>query len=514
MDERTSLSASDEHRLGAFGERSRGVLRLAIAALLVSGCNVGPDYKRPDVEAPEVFRDGEQPSEDQASLADLPWWEVFQDPTLHELVRTALENNYDARIAVARIEQARAIAGQAHAQYWPQVNYGGAVGGGKNEFAGGPSPNGGQTQASALVGVNATWEIDLWGRISRLNEAAQAQVLASEENRRGVMLSLVSEVATAYFELLELDMQLEIAKRTTDSFTESFRLFSRRYSGGLGSKLDVARAEADLATVSSQIPELEREISIKENQIDALLGRNPTPVERSAKLVDQSLPPAVPSGVPSQLLERRPDVKVAEALVRSANANVGVAKADYFPKISLTGFLGSVSPDVNDFFKGSSAAWGLGASALGPIFHGGALDAQLELAKAQWEEAWLQYRKVVLVAFQEVSNALVTRTRLVAIREQQERAVRANSDAVTLALQRYNAGKASYFEVLQAQDLLFPAENALAFTILNERLTVVALYQALGGGWNLSDAQWRGEDAAGEGGEAQGEKAAAAQVQR
>jgi multidrug efflux system outer membrane protein len=513
MDELAILNANDERRLGVRRERWRGVLRVGIAALLVSGCAVGPDYKRPDVEAPESFRDGE-PLAEQASLADLPWWEVFKDPVLHELVSTALANNYDARIAIARIDQARAIAGQANAQYFPQVNYGGAVGHGRNEAFGNPFANGGQTQTSAVVSVNAAWELDLWGRIRRLNEAAQAQLLAAEENRRGVMLSLVSEVATAYFELLELDLQLEIAKRTGDSFTESFRLFSRRYSGGLGSKLDVARAEADLATVLAQIPELERQIAIKENQIDVLLGRNPTPVQRSARLVDQELPPAVPAGVPSQLLERRPDVRAAEALLRSANASVGVAQADYFPKITLTGFLGGVSPDVNNFFSGSSGAWGVGANALGPLFHGGALDAQLAQAKANWDEARLQYQKVVLLAFQDVSNALVTRTRLVAIREQQERAVRANSDSVTLALQRYNAGKASYFEVLQAQDLLFPSENALAFTILNERLTVVALYQALGGGWNLTDEQWQGPDVAGGGAGGQGEQAAMVQPAR
>jgi multidrug efflux system outer membrane protein len=361
-----------------------------------------------------------------------------------------------------------------------------------------PAPNGGQSQASAAATVNAAWEIDLWGRIRRLNEAAQAQLLAAEENRRGVMLSLVSDVARAYFELLELDLQLEIAHQTADAFTASFRLFSRKFEGGIGSRLDVTRAEAEVATVSAQIPELERQISIKENQINVLLGRNPAPIVRSTKLAAQELPPSVPAGVPSELLQRRPDVKFAEAVLESANATVGVAKANYFPKISLTGFFGGVSPDVDDFFKGSSVAWGLGANALGPLFQGGLLDAQMEQAKAQWEEAVLQYKKTVILAFQDVSNALVTRKQLSGIREQQERAVRADSDSVTLALERYNAGKANYFEVLQAQELLFPAQNALALTTLNERLTIVSLYQALGGGWNLADEAWAGETAANE----------------
>jgi multidrug efflux system outer membrane protein len=483
-------------RSGALSERRAFAIRSACLALLLGSCAVGPDYKRPEIAAPESFRDG-NPTPEQESLADLPWWEVFQDPVLHDLVRTALASNYDLSIAIARIDQARAIAGQAHAQYFPQVNYQGAVGGGKNEAFGGPFSNGGQTQASALVAVNATWEIDLWGRIRRTNEAAQAQLLAAEENRRGVMLSLVSEVATAYFELLELDLQLDIAHRTADAFDASFKLFSRRYAGGLGTRLEVTRAEGEVATVAAQIPELERQISIKENQINVLLGRNPAPIQRSAKLSEQELPPAVPAGVPSQLLERRPDVRFAEAVLQSANANVGVAKADYFPKISLTGFLGSLAPDADNLFKSSSMAWGLGANALGPIFQGGALDAQLALAKAQWEEAVLQYRKTAVTAFQDVSNALVTRQRLVGIRVEQERAVRANSDSVTLALERYNAGKANYFEVLQAQELLFPAENALAFTTLNERLTIVALYQALGGGWQLADDQWSGTQVAG-----------------
>jgi len=464
-------------------------------ALLASSCKVGPDYKRPDIDAPPSFRAG-NPEAEQESLADLPWWQVFKDPTLHELVSTALANNYDARIAVARIDQARAIAGQAHSQYFPQVNYQGAIGGGKNEAFGLPAPNGGQQQASAAATVNAAWEIDLWGRIRRLNEAAQAQLLAAEENRRGVMLSLVSDVARAYFELLELDLELEIAHQTADAFTESYRLFSRKFTGGIGSRLDVTRAEAEVATVSAQIPELERQIAIKENQINVLLGRNPAPIVRSAKLAAQELPPSVPAGVPSELLQRRPDVKFAEAVLESANASVGVAKANYFPKVSLTGFFGGVSPDVDDFFKGSSAAWGLGANALGPLFQGGLLDAQMEQAKAQWEEAVLQYKKTVILAFQDVSNALVTRQHLSGIREQQERAVRADGDSVTLALQRYNAGKANYFEVLQAQELLFPAQNALALTTLNERLTIVSLYQALGGGWNLADDAWAGETAA------------------
>jgi multidrug efflux system outer membrane protein len=466
---------------------------LASLACIASACNVGPDYQRPEVASPPAFRD-EGPVVEPASIADLPWWEVFKDRTLQDLVRTALINNYDLRITIARIEQARALAGQAHALYLPRVDYQAGIGGGKNEILGAAGPNGGQTQASGIATVNASWELDLWGRISRSNESAQAELLFAEENRRGVLLSLVSDVAQAYFELLELDLELEIAHRNTEAFSESARLFSRRYSGGIGSKLDVSRAEADMATTAAQIPELERQISVKENQICVLLAIPPRPIERSTTLLEQEMPPHAPPGVPSALLERRPDIRAAEALMRSANAQVGVANADYFPRVSLTGFLGVVSPDVGNITGGSTGAWGLGANALGPLFEGGALDARLEQAKAQWEEARLQYQRIVLLAFRDVANALVARQRLVLVREQQERAVVANMESVKLARERYDAGKASYFEVLQAQQLLFPAENALAQTQLGERLAVVALYQALGGGWQLPDDQWSGTD--------------------
>jgi multidrug efflux system outer membrane protein len=477
----------------ALASRSARAIFIASLALAASACKVGPDYERPEVESPAAFRDVEV-ADQHASLADLPWWQVFADPRLHELVRTAIANNYDLRIAIARVEEARALAGAAKSQYYPQVNYQGAIGGGKNELFGGPGANGGASQTSALATVNAAWEIDLWGRIRSLNESAQAQLLFAEENRRGVVLALVSEVAQAYFELLELDLQLDIAHRNTEAFAESLRLFSRRYEGGVGSKLDVVRAEAQMSTTASAIPELERQISVKENQISVLLGMNPGPIARTAALVDEAVLPEIPSGVPSFLLERRPDVRAAEAVLRSANAQVGVAKADYFPKISLTGFLGIVSPDVGNVTGSDATAWGLGANALGPLFQGGALDARLEQARAQWAEARANYQRTVLLAFREVSDALVARQRLGAIREQQERAVSANTEAVRLARERYDNGKANYFEVLLAQQDLFPAENALAQTLLNERLTIVSLYQALGGGWQLRDDQWTGAE--------------------
>lgn len=505
MVEHSNLILSARLRAGDRGARTArrriAGLLLGACASFATSCTVGPDYARPEVSSPPVFRDAEMFVE-QASLADLPWWQVFDDERLQELVRTALTNNYDLRITIARIDQARAIAGIAHSQYLPSVGYQAEVGGGKNEVFGAPTPNGGQTQGSSIATVNAAWEVDLWGRIRRLNESAQAELAFAEENRRGVMLSLVSDVAQAYFELLELDLQLEIARRNADAFNETLRLFTRRYTGGIGSKLDVARAEADFATVSSQIPEIERQISVKENQISVLIGSNPAPVARTTSLLDQTLPPVVPSGVPSDLLQRRPDILAAEEVMRGANAQVGLAIANYFPKISLTGFLGIASPQVEDFAKSGSFTWGLAANAVGPIFQGGAIDADVARAKAQWEEAKLQYERTVLNAFREVANALVARQRLGAVRDQQERAVLANIESVKLARERYDAGKSSYFEVLFAQQQLFPAENALARTLLNERLAVVALYQALGGGWQLSDDQWAGADQATFGNEA------------
>jgi outer membrane protein, multidrug efflux system len=467
------------------------LLLLSVLSLL-PGCAVGPNYQRPKVNVPTEYRSAEGAAQ-QASLADLPWWEVFKDDRLKNLVQTALANNYDLRIAVTRIEQARQIAAQARAQYFPFVNYQATGSTGKNEFAGSVVPSGGGHERGTFVGAaTVAWEADVWGRLRRENEAARAQYLATEEARRGVMLSLVSDVAQAYFELLGLDLELDIARQTTDSFTQTLKLFTERLEGGVSSKLDTSRAAGALATAAASIPELERQIAIKENQISVLLGNNPSPVPHTAKLLEQVVPPDVPVGLPSALLERRPDILTAEQQLRSANAQVGIATANFFPRVGLTSLLGRASSPLSLLSSGQSTVWSIAGNVAGPIYQGGALRAQKRQSVAFWEQTKLQYEQTAQVAFQDVSDALVSRLKYEAVRDEQERAVEAYQESVKVSFQRYVAGKASYFEVLDAQLQLYPAQNALALTELNRRTVIVQLYKALGGGWNLKDPEWTG----------------------
>ena len=471
-------------------------LALAFGSLaLFSGCVVGPKYKPPTASTPPTFR-GQQ-GDTHASIADLPWWEVFQDQTLQGLIRTALANNHDLRIAATRVEQARELAAQARSQYYPSAGYQVGMGGGKNESVGGAAPNGGSTRGSGLAGIQAVWDLDLWGKIRHMNEAAVAEYVASDYGRRGVLLSLVSGVAQSYYELLELDLQLALASQTTDSLKGSLQIFQARLEGGTASRLEPVRAEAALATTAAQIPELERRIALKENEINLLLGNSPGAIQRDAKLAGQTLPPEVPAGLPSTLLERRPDVLQAEQAVRAANAQIGIATASYFPSIGLTTLLGRMSSPLDDFRSGRHNIWSLAASATGPLYAGGSLRSKKRQAVAAWEETKLRYEQVALGAFRDVSNALITRQQLEAIRTQQIQAVKSGREAVEVSTQRYNAGKSSYYEVLTTQQELFPAENALAQTEFNRRLVIVQLYQALGGGWNLKTPEWSGTTAPG-----------------
>ena len=494
----TQYPNSSSHRVAAPAQdnsRSASPLSLlfplSCVLFLLVGCAVGPNYQRPKVNVPTEYRSAEG-SGQQASVADLPWWEVFKDDRLKSLVQTALTNNYDLQIAVTRVEQSRQIAAQARAQYFPFLNYSAGASDGKNEFAGAIVPNGGQERGTFVAVATAAWEADVWGRLRRENESARAQYLATEEARRGVMLSLVSDVAQAYFELLELDLQLQIAKQTTDSFTQTLKLFTQRLEGGVASKLDTSRAAAALATAAASIPELERQIAIKENQISILLGDNPKPIPHTAQLLEQVVPPDIPVGLPSELLERRPDILTAEQQLRSANAQVGVAVANFFPRIGLTALFGRASSPLDSLSSGKDTVWSVAGNVAGPLYQGGALRAQKRQSVAFWEQAKLQYEQTAQVAFQDVSNALVSREKFEAIRDEEKQAVQAYQESVKVSFQRYVAGKASYFEVLDAQLQLYPAENALAFTELNRRTVIVQLYRALGGGWNLKDPDWIG----------------------
>jgi multidrug efflux system outer membrane protein len=374
---------------------------------------------------------------------------------------------------------------QARSQFVPSINYNGTVSRGRNELLGNAIPNGGATGSAVSGTLNAFWELDLWGRVRRLNESARAQFLATEEGRSGVLLSLLSDVSTVYLRLLELDQELEVAIRTTNSFGDSLKIFAQRLEGGVASELETDRAEAALANAAAALPDIQQQIVLTENQLCILLGRPPGPIERSDSLHTQRMPPEVPAGLPSALLERRPDVRQAEQLMRSANADVGEAVAEFFPQIGLTAFLGKVSSELSAITLGGANAWSAAASVSGPLFQGGRLTGQYRQRKAAREEARLRYQYAVLTAFQDVANALISSEKRSEIREQQAREVKALDAAVRVSTKRYLAGKASYYEVLEAQQQLFPAELNLARVERDQLLAIVQLYKALGGGWDM-----------------------------
>ena len=489
---RSAFTATRMKGLAVLTGLAAPVLALTLAvSLCLSGCAVGPNYVRPKVDAPSDFR-GAEGAAQQASFADLPWWEAFKDQRLAELIQTALANNYDLRVAITRIEQSRQIALQSRALYFPFVNYSVSGSDGKNEFVGSVTPTRGNVQGSFLGVASVAWEADVWGRLRRLNESARAQYLATEQARRGVMLSLVSDVSQAYFQLLGLELQLDISRQTTASFGDTLKFFTQRLEGGVASKLETSRAAAAQATAAASIPELERQIALTENQISVLLGSNPREIQHTAKLLDEVVPPDIPAGLPSALLERRPDVLEAEQLMHSASAQIGVATANFFPQIGLTALLGRASSPLSLLSSGQSTVWSLAGNAAGPIFQGGALTAQKRQSVAFWEQSKLQYQQTALNAFSDVSNALISRQKFEAIRIQQEQAVQSYRESVQVALQRYTSGKANYYEVLEAQQQLYPAEISLAVTELNRRIVMVQLYLALGGGWNLKDPDWVG----------------------
>lgn len=454
-------------------------------AFLASGCPVGPNYQRPDIAAPESYR-GEVGPAEAASLADLPWWQVFADPVLQGLIEQSLQNNYDLQAAVQSVEQARSLVGVARAPLFPQVGYEGGAQRGKNFVFTGEN----RTFNTFLGAFNVAWELDIWGRIRRSTEAAQAVLLGTEQFRRGIMLSLVSDVAQVYFGLLELDLELEIARQTVASFQDTVDLFRFRYEGGVGNKLEVERAIAALEETVATIPDLERRIVEAENLLQLLVGAAPAPIARGAPLVAQKGALQVPPGLPSQLLERRPDVVQAEADLISANAQVGVAVANFFPRIGLTSLYGGESTELKDIVKTQGTIWNVAGSIAGPIFTGG---QNLETYRAQvavFEQSKAQYLQAILLALQEVSNVLTSQQKLGEIRAAQERQVAALQESVRLSLLRYDQGLANYYEVLESQQQLFPAQNALARTLRDQLNVIVQLYRALGGGWSFTDESW------------------------
>ncbi len=468
--------------------RARDLAALACTTIvLLGGCAIGPNYERPPIPTPDSYRGWVGPDE-AASLADLPWWEVFDDPALVKLVSVALEDNLDLRLSTARVEQSRALLGAARSGFFPAIGYTGRAGRQRVPLTSQPGQNH-KTFDSFFGAFSLAWEIDVWGRIRRINEVARAELYAAANVRRGVLLSLVSEVALAYFDLLALDRQLEIAQETTAAFEGTLELFTRRYERGVGSKVQTARAAAALAETAAAIPQAEARIAAAENQISVLLGRPPGPIARGAPLVEQRLPPSTPPGLSAALLERRPDVMQAEEQVVAANARVGVAMGNFLPRLGLTTLYGGATDDLEDLVSGRANLWNVVGEATGPLFQGGLLLSEYRAQESGFDEAVANYEKVVLVALAEISDALVAQRTLAAERVQRERAVVSLQEALELALVRYRQGLASYYEVLDAQQQLFPAELLLADVLRDEHNTVVRLYAALGGGWQL-DESW------------------------
>ena len=468
---------------------SQQIVSGVVAAALLGGCAIGPDYKRPSVAEPPTFRG--QATAEAASFADAPWWEVFQDPSLKALIQEALRNNYDVNIAVARVQEARANLSIARSDLYPSLDYSGGasrskIGPGVSGQTGGPVRN---ATSSYFAAMSASWEVDIWGRIRRLTEAARATLLATEEARRGVWLTLVSDLGQAYFELLALDVRLQIARNSTNAYQRTYDLFLDRFNLGVASKLETSRALGALGDAQATIPQLESDIVAKENQISILLGKAPTPIPRGKPMYEQPVVPTVPTGLPSTLLERRPDLRQAEQQLVSANAQIGVAKAEFFPKVSLTALLGTASSDLSTV-TGASMIWPGSGIFSGPLFNMGRTLGFYRASIAQWEQARLQYQQAVLTALREVSDALTALGKLNEAEMGQDTAVRALEEAVEHATARYRQGLANYFEVLEAQQQLYPAQNTLAQIRRDRLLSHVRLYKALGGGWSLTDAQW------------------------
>jgi len=457
----------------------RKIIAVAFLPLLLTGCNLGPKYKRPTVQPPGNYYTAQQAA--TASAADLAWWELFKDPVLQGLIREALKNNYDLQLAVARVEQQLALLGVTRSQYYPQVAFDANISGQQSRIV----PN--HTYYS--YSFASFWEIDLFGRIRKLNEAQRAVYFSSEEARRDVRLLIMSQVAQGFFQLRALDAQLEIAHRTVKSFQDTLEIFQHKFEGGAASGLEVSRAQAALSNVAAEIPDFERQIVAQENALDLLLGRNPGPIARGSALIDQYDPPEVPAGLPATLLERRPDLREAEQNVIAANANVGVAKANFFPTLSLSGLFGGVSPQLSEL-TGTGKAWSLAGDLAGPIFTAGRLKNEYRASLAQRDQAKISFEKLVTQAFGEVSTSLSAHEQLGKAYREQLTSVEAYRESVRLSTIRYDSGLSSYLDIIDAQIQMYPAESATVTYDLGRKLALVDLYRALGGGWNLSDSQW------------------------
>jgi len=461
--------------------RRTRVLRVVAAALLAPavGCTLGPDYQRPEVPTPEAWI---RPSLEGETGANLPWWEVYHDPVLQDLVRTALAENKDLLTAVARIDEARAVLGFTKADQYPSFFASGGAARGKSSEE---IPLGGDTANDFFVGASAFFEVDLWGKLRRSTEAARAELLATEEASRAVAIGLVADVASAYFRLRDLDERLEISRRTFQGRTDSLNLIRTRFQGGIVPELDVHQAEIEQAIAQAAVAVFERAVAQTEHALRVLLGRNPGEIPRGRGVNEDLMKVDIPAGLPSELLQRRPDVLVAERLLAAQTARIGVAEALKFPSLSLTGALGLESEDLDDL-NNNAGFWNIAANAATPLFQFGKNEARVDVEVARTEQALRQYEKSVLVAFQEVEDALVAIRTFRDERDARSRQVDAGRGAVRLSRARYDAGFTAYLEVLDVERSLFEAELAEAESRQQELVAVAFLYRALGGGWPVA----------------------------
>jgi multidrug efflux system outer membrane protein len=476
-----SKNCSTESRNKYFKRLARLTLA-TLASVFVVGCAVGPNYHRPAVQTPTAFRDlsDSTPVAPQtASFADLPWWQVFQDPKLQDLIRTALKQNYDLQIATERINSARAQLAITRSYLFPQVQ-------GNSQFLGGQDYVSRTKSNFLFLTADAAFQLDLFGKLRRATEASRAQLLATEDAQKTVVLTLVSDVASDYFTLLQLDLQLQISRDTVVTQQDSVKLTNLRLDHGVATKLDVLQAQQVLDTANASIPDLERQVAQEENAISILLGNYPQAIPRGLPLVQQPLPPEVPAGLPSSLLERRPDIREAEQNLVAANAEIGVAKAQFFPQISLTGSGGGAfgrSDAFTNLMSSQLGIWSYGAQLSQPIFTGGALRGNLRLAESQQKQALVAYRQSIQQAFGDVSDALIGYEKYYQVRVRQEDTVADLRESVRLSTLRYTGGTTTYLEVLDGQRSLFDAELTLAQARGNEYESLVQLYKVLGGGW-------------------------------
>ena len=462
----------------------RVVLGAVVVCLFFTGCAVGPDYSRPPVSIPDNYR-GLQGTPTPESLADVAWWEVFKDPVLQELTREALRNNYDLRTAAARVEEARSQIGVARSFLYPQVGFNG--GGSVQQVSRLSEPpqsfGASRTFQNWAAGFGMVWEMDVFGRVRREAEAASAVYFASEMDRRGVMIILIADIAQFYFTLRELDLELEISRRTLRVNDETVAYYQRRLDGGVSNQLELDQAIANRSRTAAVIPDLERRIAIQENLISFLQGRNPGAIPRGTVLTDQYQPPAIPTGLPSALLERRPDVQSAEQLLVAANANIGAAKALFFPNFSLSAALGSNSHELSNIVDRRTAIWSVSGGLFQPIFQGWRIFWNYEGTKARFDQALAQYEKAAQNGFREVADSLVNIEKLKDVRFELEISVQALANAARLSRLRYDTGLANYLEILIADQQLFDQELLLARARGDQINAVVQLYRALGGGW-------------------------------